>query len=77
MSEFIKKHQFLIASKDAKAIGKTGLYEKLDKTMVEFFSEICKAVLNGEDDIYAIQWAISKLDKEEQSEIRKNMILED
>ena len=69
MSEFINKHQFLIASNDARAIGKTGMYEKLDKTMVEFFNEICKAVLNGEDDIFAIQWAISKLDKEEKQEL--------
>lgn len=69
MSEFISKKQFLIASKDAKAIGKKGLYEKLDKTMVEFFNEICKAVLNGEDDIFVIQWAISKLDEAEKKEI--------
>ncbi len=69
MSEFIKKHQFLIASKDAKAIGKTGMIEKLDKSMVEFFNEICKAVLNGEDDIFAIQWAISKLDADEKKEV--------
>lgn len=65
MSEIIKKQQFFIASQDAKAIGKTGMYDKLDKSMVEFFNEICKAVLNGEDDIFAIQWAISKLDEEE------------
>jgi len=69
VSEFISKKQFLIASKDAKAIGKKGLYEKLDKTMVEFFNEICKAVLNGEDDIFVIQWAISKLDEAEKKEI--------
>jgi len=71
MSEFIKKHQFLIASKDAKAIGKKGVYEKLDKTMVDFFNEICKAVLNGEDDIFAIQWAISKLDEGEKNAVKE------
>lgn len=65
MSEFVDKHQFLIKSIDAKAIGKKGLYDKLDKSMVEFFNAICKAVLNGDDDIYAIQWAISKLNNTE------------
>ena len=71
MSEFIKKHQFFLESKAAKAIGKTGLYEQLDKTVVEFFNEICKAVLNGDDDIFAVQWAISKLDEGERNAVIK------
>lgn len=69
MSEIIKKQQFFIASKDAKAIGKAGMYDKLDKSMVEFFNEICKAVLSGDEDIFAIQWAISKLDEGEKNSI--------
>lgn len=72
MSEIIKKQQFFIASKDAKAIGKTGMYDKLDKSIVEFFNAICKEVLNGVDnDIFAIQWAISKLDEDEKNAIKK------
>ena len=70
MSEIIKKKQFFIASKDAKAIGKTGLYKSLDKSMVEFFEEICKAVLNGNDEVFAIQWAISKIDDTTSEEIK-------
>lgn len=73
MSEFIKKNQYFISSKDAKAIGKTGLYEKLDKSMVEFFNEICKAILNGDDEIYVIQWAISKLDDDEKKTVLENI----
>jgi hypothetical protein len=73
VSEFIKKHQFLIACKNAKTIGKTGLYKHLDKDMVEFFNEICKAVLNGDDDVFAIQWAISRLDEEEKMVVENNL----
>jgi hypothetical protein len=72
MSEFVAKNQFFIATKDAKAIGKTGLYEKLDKQVVEFFNAISKAVLNGEsEDIFAVQWAVSKLDEGERDAIEK------
>jgi hypothetical protein len=74
VSEFIDKKQFFISSKDAKAIGKTGLYKKLDGTVVEFFNAICKAVLNGEDDVFAIQWAISKLDDEEKKSIENDIV---
>jgi transcription termination factor Rho len=64
MSEIVSKKQFLIATKDAKPIGKMGMANKLDIEMVGFFDEIAKAVLGGDDDIFVIQWAISKLDKE-------------
>ena len=73
MSEIIKKHQFLIESKSAKAIGKTGLYKNLDKSMVEFFEAICKEVLNGDEDIFAIQWAISKLTDVEKKVVENNI----
>ena len=64
MSEIVSKKQFLLASKDAKAIGKAGMADKLDVEMVGFFNEIAKAVLNGDDDLFVVQWAVSKLDKE-------------
>ena len=73
MSEFISKRQFFIQSKDAKAIGKEGLYKKIDKLMVEFFNEICKVVLNGDKDIFCIQYAISKLEEKEKEEVIKGM----
>ena len=69
MSEIIKKYQFFIKSTDAKAIGKAGMLNHLDKPIADFFNEICKAVLNGDDEMFAIQWAISKLDKGEQNAI--------
>lgn len=71
MSEIIKKNQFFIESKAAKAIGKSGMINHLDKLLAEFFNEICKATLNGEDEMFAIQWAISKLDKGEQDAVEK------
>lgn len=69
MSEIIKKQQFFIASKDAKAIGKAGMLNHLDKPMAEFFHAICKEVLNGDSEMFAIQWAISKLDEGEKNAI--------
>jgi len=71
MSEIIKKHQFFISSKSAKAIGKSGMIKHLDKPMAEFFNAICKEVLNGDDEMFAIQWAISKLDDGEKNAIEK------
>lgn len=65
----LSKHQFLINSKNAKAIGKSGMAEKLDKCMVDFFNAISKEVLNGDDDLFAVQWAISKLDDNEREQI--------
>ena len=38
MSEIVSKKQFLLASKDAKAIGKAGMADKLDVEMVGFFN---------------------------------------
>ncbi len=70
MSEILKKHQFLIESNAAKAIGKAGMLNHLDKPIAEFFNAICKEVLNGDDEMFAIQWAISKLDKEEQNAVK-------
>jgi hypothetical protein len=71
VSEFISKRQFFIQSKDAKAIGKLGLYKNIEKLMVEFFNEICKAALNGDEDIFCIQYAISKLDEKEKEVVIK------
>lgn len=71
MAEIIKKEQFMIASKTAKAIGKSGMLNHLDKPIAEFFDAICKAVLNGDDEMFAIQWAISKLDEGEHDAVVK------
>ena len=72
MSDMISKKQFFIASKDAKPIGKSGMADILDVEMVKFFDEIAKAVLNGEiDDVFAIQWAVSKLDEGERDALTK------
>ena len=72
MSEFISTKQFFIATKDAKPAGKIGMADKLDVEMVKFFNVIAKAVLNGEkDDIFAVQWAVSKLDEGERDAVEK------
>lgn len=71
MTEVVIKKQFFISSKKAKSIGKMGMADILDKEMVALFNEIASAALNGEDDIFAVQWMISKLDKESSDAIKK------
>ena len=63
MSDVIKKHQCVISSKDAKAIGKKNFGYATSDMLKEFFDSVCKAVLNGDDDHFVIQWAVIKLDK--------------
>lgn len=65
MSEFVKKYQCIIESKQVKAVGKGGLRESTNKLMEEFFDDICKTVLNADDEAFVVQWAIIKLSEEE------------
>ncbi len=72
MSEFISKKQFFIKTKDAKPMGKSGMADRLDIEMVRFFEEIAKSVLQGDsDDIFVIQWAVSRLNEGERNAIEK------
>ena len=69
VSEFVKRNQCFIESKKAKSIGKKGLEEKTKELMHDFFNDICKSVLNAEDDVFLIQWAIVKLDEGERNAV--------
>jgi hypothetical protein len=72
VSEMLTKKQFFIATKDARPMGKAGMANVLDVEMVGFFDEIAKAVLQGDsDDIFAVQWAVSRLDEGERDAIEK------
>lgn len=71
MSEFVKRNQCFIESKKAKAIGRIHLEEKTDEILVDFFNDICKAVLQADDEVFLIQWAISKLDEGERDAVTK------
>ena len=71
MSEFIKKYQCIISSKEARAVGKTGLGLSTSDMIKEFFDDVCKAVLNAEDEVFLIQWAVIKLNEEERNAIGK------
>ena len=73
MSEILSKEQFFLESNASKAIGKTGMGKNLEHELMKFFNAICKDVLNGDNDIFAIQWAVSKLDAEENEIVRKGM----
>ena len=75
MSDMISKKQFFIATKDAKPMGKAGMANVLDVEMVGFFDEIAKAVLQGDTgDIFAVQWAVSRLDEGERDAVEKGKI---
>lgn len=65
MSEFITKNQCVILSKQAKAVGKKGLEDKTHELLNDFFSDICKTVLNADDEMFVVQWAIIKLGQDE------------
>lgn len=71
MSEFVTRNQCIIESKKAKAIGKPGLREKTDELMKDFFNDICKTVLNADDEMFVIQWAIVKLDEGERNAVEE------
>ena len=78
MSDMISKKQFFIATKDAKPMGKAGMANVLDVEMVGFFDEIAKAVLQGDTgDIFAVQWAVSRLDEGERDAISQGRESED
>lgn len=70
MSEFVKRYQCFIESKNAKAIGKVGMRQKTDELLQDFFNDICYAVLNADDEIFLVQWAISKLDEGERDAVK-------
>lgn len=65
MSKFVKQYQCIIESKQVKAVGKGGLRDSTNKLMEEFFDDICKTVLNADDEAFVVQWAIIKLSEEE------------
>lgn len=67
MSECVKQYQCIIESKQVKAVGKGGLRDSTNKLMEEFFDDICKTVLNADDDTFVVQWAIIKLSEEERN----------
>lgn len=69
MSEFLKQSQVIIESKQAKAIGKAGLKIETDLLLKDLFDDICKAVLNADDEMFVIQWAIIKLDEGERNAV--------
>ena len=70
MSDILTKKQFFIATKDAKPMGKCGMANVLDVEMVGFFDEIAKSVLQGDaEDIFAVQWAVSRLDEGERNAV--------
>ena len=69
MSEFIKKSQVIIESKKAKSIGKSGLKTETDLLLKDLFDDICKVVLNADDEMFVIQWAIIKLDEGERDAV--------
>jgi hypothetical protein len=69
MSRFVVRNQCVIESKKAKAVGKPGLREKTDELLKDFFNDICKTVLNSDDDVFVVQWAIVQLDKEDRDAI--------
>ena len=71
MSECVTRNQCVILSKQAKAIGKKGLEEKTHELLRDFFNDICKAVLNAEDEMFVIQWAIIQLDEGERDAFEK------
>ena len=71
MSEFVNQYQCFIKSKDAKSVGKTGLIDKTNELMKDFLDDICKTVLNADDEVFLIQWAISKLDEGERDAVEK------
>ena len=70
MSEFVNQYQCFIKSKDAKSVGKTGMIEKTNDLMKDFLDDICKTVLNADDEVFLIQWAISKLNAKEAEEVK-------
>jgi hypothetical protein len=71
MSEFLKQSQVIIESKRAKAIGKVGLKTETDSLLKDLFNDICKVVLNADDEMFVIQWAIIKLDEGERNAIKQ------
>lgn len=76
MSEFVKKYQCFIESKQVKAVGKGGLRESTSGLMKEFFDDICKTVLNADDETFLVQWAIIKLDEDERNAVQKQSATE-
>lgn len=73
MSEIVSKEQFFLESNASKALGKMGVGKHLEHEFMNFFDAICKAVLNGDNEIFAIQWAVSRLDDEESAVVRSGM----
>lgn len=71
MSEFLKQSQVIIESKQAKAIGKAGLKTETDLLLKDLLDDICKIVLNADDEMFVIQWAIIKLDEGERNAIKE------
>lgn len=71
VSRFVVRNQCVIESKKAKAIGKPGLREKTDELLKDFFDDICKTVLNADDEMFVVQWAIVQLDEEERNAIQE------
>ncbi len=65
MREIILQNQFYIESKSAKVIGKSGVEARTKELLTVFSNEICKTVLNADDEGFVVQWAIIKLSKEE------------
>ena len=71
MSEFIRQYQNIIKSTDAREAGFLATKNATGKMLNEFFEDITNAVMSKGDDVYLIQWAISKLDEGERDAIEK------
>lgn len=65
MIEFIKQYEAKISSRAAQALGFEKTKDHTGELLAEFFKDIVDTVMKEGDEIYLIQWAICKLEKDD------------
>lgn len=66
----VKKYQYVISSKQAKAVGKQGLLKQTQEMFTDFYNDLAKEILNSEDDHFIVQLGIGKLDSKEVEDLK-------